>query len=786
MKRLILTLGAVVAWSGIPAWAIGGTPLPGCFQTLWVAPYCQETVIHPGDTQAIDLPISLVLFADWDLAGGCSQPTAASLALFLKATPAAGGSPITLGPLSVPVATPTIPGEQPAPGGGEVTWTLPAGFLPIAQAPYTCEISVTYSITFGAGTGAGVATATGKTDLGIAAQQTNTPLVGKLEMERLDPGDGGKFTGRPGDQFIQYYRVRNNDRQNAASLTFQSSTDQVGRLPSGVNVDQTYYSIASPVPGQENFPQAFADALPEGGFVPLPNPLDAVVDGSISRSLNIPAHGVAIVAVAVRSYGASDPGSACIVRAKVTGTFAGGAQALGSVSSVFLVGTAAAVSPTCLITDTVASETTVTALWSAATINGNQAIKIQNRGNLSEADGGPGTLTQGATVPGATVPPTSTGTARTEELPDTATYEARKDPGLPLEQINTVTILGLSNVATVSVPFISYTPYPADFEITVDLDIDEIAVFDRELGVFLIRMPFSTLPANPVAGMTVDPDTDRTFMIDCSQQALPMLGALPPAFGGIVDEAMPDPELFAIVNLRTGDKVAWTAAGAVPGIGLASAAGAAGEDLEVEFTTALLDVAPATTQAILMVDSPGSINTPIRLPVAARRPDFDDDGIPDADDNCPTTANVSQLDTDGDGAGDACDNCLSTANPDQLDTDGDGLGDLCDSCTGDPNLDQADMDGDGVGDICDNCISTFNPDQADTDGGGVGDACDAFPRCDQLDKKSAHAATTGVGATGTSAIPGPRSVFFDLLAMATGVSLVLTMGRRITRTRKSV
>ena len=35
-------------------------------------------------------------------------------------------------------------------------------------------------------------------------------------------------------------------------------------------------------------------------------------------------------------------------------------------------------------------------------------------------------------------------------------------------------------------------------------------------------------------------------------------------------------------------------------------------------------------------------------------PDGDSDGIPDASDNCPDTANASQADQDGDGTGDAC------------------------------------------------------------------------------------------------------------------------------------
>jgi hypothetical protein len=58
-------------------------------------------------------------------------------------------------------------------------------------------------------------------------------------------------------------------------------------------------------------------------------------------------------------------------------------------------------------------------------------------------------------------------------------------------------------------------------------------------------------------------------------------------------------------------------------------------------------------------------------------PDFDQDGVPNAEDNCPTTDNNGQGDSDQDGVGDACDFCPSVPDPEQEDADDDGKGDAC-------------------------------------------------------------------------------------------------------------
>jgi hypothetical protein len=55
----------------------------------------------------------------------------------------------------------------------------------------------------------------------------------------------------------------------------------------------------------------------------------------------------------------------------------------------------------------------------------------------------------------------------------------------------------------------------------------------------------------------------------------------------------------------------------------------------------------------------------------ATGPDFDGDGIPDSQDNCPFIPNPGQEDTDGDGIGDVCDSAITVMN-----TNDSGMGSL--------------------------------------------------------------------------------------------------------------
>ncbi len=70
--------------------------------------------------------------------------------------------------------------------------------------------------------------------------------------------------------------------------------------------------------------------------------------------------------------------------------------------------------------------------------------------------------------------------------------------------------------------------------------------------------------------------------------------------------------------------------------------------------------------------------------------DRDGDGVPDTNDNCPSTPNQDQADINKNNIGDACD-----------DFDKDGIINTQDNCPNNPNRNQKDTDGDGIGDACD-------------------------------------------------------------------------------------
>jgi len=109
--------------------------------------------------------------------------------------------------------------------------------------------------------------------------------------------------------------------------------------------------------------------------------------------------------------------------------------------------------------------------------------------------------------------------------------------------------------------------------------------------------------------------------------------------------------------------------------------------------------------------------------------DTDGDGVPDDQDNCPSTPNPGQEDSDRDGVGDVCDNCPTIYGrskdgcPTGIDSDNDGVSDVNDACPDVPGVacnrgcPTADNDGDGLQESTSNCPDYDGyPDDRDNDG----------------------------------------------------------------------
>ena len=155
--------------------------------------------------------------------------------------------------------------------------------------------------------------------------------------------------------------------------------------------------------------------------------------------------------------------------------------------------------------------------------------------------------------------------------------------------------------------------------------------------------------------------------------------------------------------------------------------------------------------------------------------DTDEDGVPDASDNCPNVPNADQVDSDDDTVGDVCDDCPQDANktdPGECgcglqdtgsDGDRDGVADCIDNCPADPGKSNPgecgcgvaddDSDGDGAPDCDDECPGDSNKTEPGACGCGVTDDDsdgDGAPDCDDEcpgDSKKTEPGECGCGVT---------------------------------------
>ena len=159
------------------------------------------------------------------------------------------------------------------------------------------------------------------------------------------------------------------------------------------------------------------------------------------------------------------------------------------------------------------------------------------------------------------------------------------------------------------------------------------------------------------------------------------------------------------------------------------------------------------------------------LPAAATPPDGDGDGVPDADDVCPSQAGPSTNDgcpltppppdADDDGVPDATDDCPAQSGP--VSNDG---------C---PVVIPPDADGDGVPDHSDACpahagpasnVGCPNPTPPDADGDGTADPSDACPGQAGPASNGGCPVATGASDTDGDGVPGPSDACRTVTGLA--------------------
>lgn len=659
---------AVILGTAVTAWACFGTPRPPtCSQTIWLAKLVDEVEIYPGEDEPIDIEIGMLTFVSWDnISQGCAQPSAASYDLTLSCTPPDGGDPIVIGPMTFAAATPMTPGLQ---GLTTITFTIPAGTLE-PEGPYECLVMGEYDVTFGPGIGAGLLTGAGDTHVCIVPPAVDEPDIPRFHVACI-PTNGAFHVCRKGDQARSYYLLENNSDESL-SLDLSLTSNQVARTPGGANADNTFFAIADPLEGTDNFPVSLNNG---DELLMLPDPLE-VSDQEVTDTLSLDPWGIDIVWADTRSYGMCANGSCSETFFRATGMYAGGDDALGCANTALVVDDVPAKSPLCEVTDEIKSAPNVDSQYSIAIFDDADLLSTHAAGNLFDDQGGPGTQITGEQLRmqfDQDFPSSATDTLRTEIPPMNVRYTVQAFPANNnfAEQNVQVHVNNLPESGSIAIPLIARENGTANFSVMVDAGSGQTTVTDRDNDdEELYDGPLDSLMSNPPMGIVVDPETCRTF--SCSGiPDEPTLGSMPKAAAELYAGATPSSALrhtFQILDPFTDTELSWTATSDNAAVSLESSSGVAGDMLVAIIDPDAVANSPDTTIAKITVTNDSTLNKTIVIPIAARKTDdfmLDDGGGTDDD-------------SDGDGIADDIDNCPNIANADQADQDGDGFGDVCD------------------------------------------------------------------------------------------------------------
>lgn len=320
-RRFLATfLFALAACAGVlavrprPVDANEGTMRSRCGQSLYVAAWVPRVVVHPGAGMGITLPVGLAPWAEFGTQSACGDPTATSLEVRATCEPSDGGSEVLIGPASVPLQVPTLPGAQStytgaggsAEKGGVFDFMIPADVLR-EDVSWKVRVDVHYDVVFGSGIGAGTVsadTSTVGTVLPPSPLDASFPVFG---MSALSGADGVQQI-RNGDQLTSWFLLENNHPTETMRIELTASAHQVARMPSATAMDAPLFSISAPQTGDDPA-VGFADDLTFDEMLDLiDDALDDIPDPT--KVVVLMPEELRIVGVTTRADGDQSVGSA--------------------------------------------------------------------------------------------------------------------------------------------------------------------------------------------------------------------------------------------------------------------------------------------------------------------------------------------------------------------------------------------------------------------------------------------------------------------------------------------
>ncbi len=478
MKRfrifiIVFVIGLQVICSNAKVMACMGTPCPDCCRTAWLAKFSPSVVLFPSTGVPITVPINMVPFVSWITSQkfGCPSPTGASITATLICTPAGGGAPITIGPMtfsSPTVPTPTTPGVQSL---VSVPFTIPAGTF-ATVVPQICTVVATYTVDFGGDS----ITGTGDTNVCLVPPSVADPDLPELNMERVEL-NGEKFvTCLKGDQTTLFYSIENNDPDRSVTLDITALTAKVSGMPTSSDPDdKTLFAVSDPDDNTDNFPISFSDIGDPGEMIELPDPLNND-SNEISRQITIDPMGITIIPIDIRSWGMCADGSCCDNIVKAVGNWSDGGPALACAGTAVVVGDAKPKSALCDVQDAVKSSPNSDIDWRMAefgTADGpfiaastffNGQSTSQNIENFDS---------EASEIIRTDLPPTAVtwGASGFANFPDDDLFFQSVDLS--------VNAVGLTSELPCAVPIVSFgNDFDSNLRLDIDMGADTISVFD--------------------------------------------------------------------------------------------------------------------------------------------------------------------------------------------------------------------------------------------------------------------------------------------------------------------